>query len=97
MTSVAKVSKVSVALTSAMAELVDEAVASGDYASGSEVIREALREWKLRRTLRLHEQDELRRQWAEGLASGPGRFASLAAIKREARRRLKAAPASAKG
>ena len=97
MTNIAKVSKVSVALTSAMAELVDEAVASGDYASGSEVIREALREWKLRRTLKLHERDELRRLWAEGLASGPGRFASLATIKREARRRLKAAPAPAKG
>src|SRR6185437_14090971 len=85
------VSKVSVALTSEMTELVDEAVASGDYASGSEVIREALREWKLRRTLRFQERDELRRLWDEGLASGPGRRARIAAIKREARRRLKKA------
>ena len=85
------VSKVSVALTSEMTELVDEAVASGDYASGSEVIREALREWKLRRTLRFQERDELRRLWDEGLASGPGRRVGMAAIKREARRRLKKA------
>ena len=90
MNNAAKVAKVSVALTSEMADLVDEAVASGDYASGSEVIREALREWKLRRTLRIRERDELRRLWDEGLASGPGRLGAIASIKREARRRLKA-------
>ncbi len=89
-----KVAKVSVALTTEMAELVEEAVASGDYASGSEVIRDALREWKVRRTLNFRERDELRRLWAEGLASGPGRFSGTASIKREARRRLKAAPPS---
>jgi antitoxin ParD1/3/4 len=92
MSSPSKVSKVSAALTPELAELVQQAVASGDYASGSEVIREALREWKLRRTLKLHERDELRRLWAEGLASGPGRFDDFEAIKREARRRLAASP-----
>ncbi|HWK45558.1 MAG TPA: type II toxin-antitoxin system ParD family antitoxin [Stellaceae bacterium] len=93
MSNVSKVSKVSVALTTEMAALVQQAVASGEYASGSEVIREALREWKLRRTLKLPEQDELRRLWAEGLASGPGRFESIESIKREARRQLGATPA----
>lgn len=88
MSSLSKVSKVSVALTPEMNELVQQAVASGDYASGSEVIREALREWKLRRTLKQHEQSELRSMWAEGLASGPGRFGDIEDIKREARRRL---------
>ncbi len=97
MSSVSKVSKVSVALTPEMTDLVQQAVASGDYASGSEVIREALREWKLRRTLKWHEQDELRRLWAEGLASGPGRFGDIDAIKREARRRLEDGTASAIG
>jgi antitoxin ParD1/3/4 len=90
MPSPAKVSKVSVALTAEMAEMVHHAVSSGEYASGSEVIREALREWKLRRTLKLSGQEELRRLWAEGLASGPSRFDSIDAIKGEARRRLKA-------
>jgi len=90
MSSLGKVSKVSVALTYEMNELVQQAVASGEYASGSEVIREALREWKLRRTLKLHEQTELRSLWAEGLASGPGRFSNIEEIKREARRRLEA-------
>jgi antitoxin ParD1/3/4 len=88
-----KVSKVSVALTPEMAELVRQAVQSGEYASGSEVIREALREWKLRRTLKEHEREELQRLWAEGLASGPGRYGSIEEIKREARRQLTAASA----
>jgi len=86
----AKISKLSVALTPELAELVHQAVAGGDYASGSEVIREALREWKLRRRLGHDEQSELRRLWAEGLASGPGRFGDIEDIKREARRRLDA-------
>ena len=90
MSSLSKVTKVSVALTPEMTELVQQAVASGEYASGSEVIREALREWKHRRAFRLQEQDELRRLWAKGLARGPGRFGNIDNIKQEARRRLAA-------
>jgi len=97
MSNVSKVSKVSVALTPELAQLVQQAVAGGEYASGSEVIREALREWKLRRALKFHEQAELRRLWDEGLASGPGRFEDIDAIKREARRRLELRPAHEAG
>ncbi|MBD2488416.1 type II toxin-antitoxin system ParD family antitoxin [Aulosira sp. FACHB-615] len=43
------VEKISVALTPEMAALVRNAVESGEYASSSEVIREALREWKQKR------------------------------------------------
>ena len=86
MSSVSKVAKVSVALTTELTDLVQQAVASGDYASGSEVIREALREWKNRRMLKLQEHDELRRLWIEGLEGGPGRFGSIDEIKQEARR-----------
>lgn len=45
----AKVEKVSIALTSDLLSAVRAAVASGDYASNSEVLREALREWRERR------------------------------------------------
>jgi antitoxin ParD1/3/4 len=83
-----QVSKISVALTAEMAALVSQAVESGEYATGSEVIREALREWKQRRSLLHHEREMLQQLWAEGLASGPGRFQDMAAIKAEARRRL---------
>jgi antitoxin ParD1/3/4 len=84
------VAKISIALTAEMNDLVHAAVASGEYATGSEVIREALREWKLRRTLRQHELAELQQLWTEGLESGPARLSSMGAIKREARRRFDA-------
>jgi len=84
----ANVEKVSVALTPEMLAVVREAVESGEYASSSEVMREALREWKRRRALERKEVEELRRLWQEGLESGPERFADMAAIKAEARRRL---------
>ena len=84
----ANVEKVSVALTPEMLAVVREAVESGEYASSSEVMREALRDWKRRRALERIEIEELRRLWQEGLESGPGRFADMAAIKAEARRRL---------
>lgn len=85
---ISKAAKVSIALTPEMTDLLEQAVASGEYATGGEVIHEALREWKLRRAPKLQERNELRRLWAEGLASGPGRFGSVDDIKREARRRL---------
>jgi len=84
----ANVEKVSIALTPEMLAVVREAVESGEYASSSEVVREALRDWKRRRALEMKEVEDLRRLWEEGMASGPGRFADMAAIKAEARRRL---------
>ena len=42
----AHVEKVSVALTSEMAAMMRQLVESGEYASASEVMREALRDWK---------------------------------------------------
>jgi len=56
---------------------------SGEYASSSEVIREALRDWKLKRSLQQNELAELRSPWHDGLASGPGRLADMNAIKRK--------------
>jgi antitoxin ParD1/3/4 len=83
-----QVSKMSIAVTPEMAALVSQAVESGEYASNSEVIREALREWKQRRSLAQHDRERLQDLWVEGLSSGPGRFENMAAIKAEARRRL---------
>ena len=47
----ANVEKVSIALPTDMLAMVRQAVDGGDYASSSEVVREALREWKARRAL----------------------------------------------
>jgi antitoxin ParD1/3/4 len=62
--------KISIALTEEMAVSVDQAVASGDYATTSEVIREALRLWKGQRLT--SDVAVLRRLWDDGVASGPG-------------------------
>lgn len=67
----AGVEKLSVALTPEMAADMRHLVASGEYASTSEVIREALREWKMRRVERARASEELGRLWDAGLASGP--------------------------
>src|SRR2546421_1911060 len=45
----ASIEKVSIALSADMLAMVKRAVEGGDYASSSEVVREALREWKARR------------------------------------------------
>ncbi len=82
------VEKISVALTSEMAALVHDAVSSGEYVSSSEVVREALRDWKQKRLLQLQNIDEMRRLWLEGVESGAGKYTDVEAIKKEARKRL---------
>jgi antitoxin ParD1/3/4 len=63
--------KISIAITSQQLQLVKAAVERGDYASTSEVIREALRDWELKQRLRASQFEEIGRLWDEGLASGP--------------------------
>ena len=65
------VEKISIALTPEMAGLVKKAVSSGEYASNSEVIREALRLWRDHQQARAQEVEALRRAWGEGVSSGP--------------------------
>ncbi len=84
----ANVEKLSVALTADMVTIVRQAVSSGDYASASEVVREALREWQQKRAVDRDVVERLRQLWDEGLASGPAEPLDMAAIKREARARL---------
>jgi antitoxin ParD1/3/4 len=90
----ATIERISIALTQEMAALVRAAVESGEYASNSEVIRDALRDWTLKRTRQRQQMDELRRLWEEGLASGPAGPLDIQAIKHEARQRFATEPAS---
>lgn len=85
------VEKISIALTQDMAALVREAVESGDYASASEVVRDALRAWKLKRALEEQQVAEVRRLWREGLDSGPAGALDVDALKQAARARHEAA------
>lgn len=82
------IQKISVALTAKQLEAVKNAVASGEYASTSEVIREALRGWQLREPLRKAEVQRLRKAWDDGLASGPAEPYDLNEILEDAERRL---------
>ncbi|HEY1749870.1 MAG TPA: type II toxin-antitoxin system ParD family antitoxin [Caulobacteraceae bacterium] len=65
-----KIEKLSIALTPELAEAVREAVQKGEYASTSEVIREALREWGRKRDERAASIAHYRKLWDEGVASG---------------------------
>ena len=65
------VDKRSVTLSPELAAEVDEAVAAGEYASASEVVRDALRQWKERRDLFGYTLEELRALVHEGIDSGP--------------------------
>lgn len=84
----ASIEKISVALPTDMLELVKKAVATGDYATTSEVIREALREWKQRRENRGEAIAELRRLWQEGIESGAWQPLDMDEIRRQGRRKL---------
>lgn len=68
----ANVEKLSVALTPDMVAELREAVAGGEYGSVSEVVRDALRDWRLRRRIETLELQELRRLVRDGVDSGPG-------------------------
>lgn len=65
-----KVEKISIALTPQLAEAVRVAVDLGDYASSSEVIREALRDWTEKREQRAAKIADLRAAIQKGLDSG---------------------------
>lgn len=51
----ANIERMTITLPSEMAEIVKVAVDCGDYASASEVMREALRDWKTKRALQFQE------------------------------------------
>ena len=59
--------KISIALPPEMVAIVRSAVATGEYASSSEVIRDALRDWTYKRTIRQHGITELRQLWQEAM------------------------------
>ena len=82
------IEKISVALTSEQADALRAAVDSGEYATTSEIIREAVRDWQAKRRLREDDITRLRQLWDEGKASGEAKSLDLAAVRRDARRRL---------
>ena len=64
----AGIERLTITLPADMAAVVRRAVEGGDYASTSEVIREALRDWKSKRAVQLHELEALKADIDRGLA-----------------------------
>ena len=63
----ADMERLTITLPSDMAAVVKDAVGKGDYASSSEVVREALRDWKMKRALQLQELAALKADIDKGL------------------------------
>jgi antitoxin ParD1/3/4 len=84
-----EIQKVSVALTGEQVASLKAAVETGEYATTSEIVREALREWQWKRDVRGDESERLRAAWNEGIASGRAKPMSRDEFLPEARRRLK--------
>ena len=59
------VEKISIALPPEMVAQVRQAVETGEYASSSEVVRDALRDWTHKRQLQQSGIAELRRLWEQ--------------------------------
>lgn len=70
--------RLTVTMPTEMAASIKQAVDDGEYASTSEVVREALREWKTRRQLMLNELASLKADINQGLADvAAGRVAAF--------------------
>ncbi len=63
----AEIERLTITLPADMAAIVKGAVTGGDYASSSEVVREALRDWKMKRALQLQELAALKTDIDKGL------------------------------
>jgi antitoxin ParD1/3/4 len=84
----ADIQKISVALTGEQLAALKAAVETGEYATTSEIVREAIRDWQFKRELRQEDVKRLRQLWDEGKASGPAAPLDFGKLRREARQRL---------
>jgi antitoxin ParD1/3/4 len=84
------VHKVSIALTGEQVGALKAAVETGEYATTSEIVREAIRDWQFKRELRQEDLRHLRQLWDQGKASGAAAPIDFEAARIEARQRLAA-------
>ncbi|TGT61445.1 type II toxin-antitoxin system ParD family antitoxin [Mesorhizobium sp. M00.F.Ca.ET.170.01.1.1] len=85
----ANVEKISVAVTTQQSAVMRQAVEAGEYATTSEIVREAMRDWLAKRELRQEDMRRLQRLWDEGKASGKPEPLDFGALRKEARQMLK--------
>ncbi|MBE7202940.1 MAG: type II toxin-antitoxin system ParD family antitoxin [Parafilimonas terrae] len=87
----ADIERLTVVLTEPMATEIRAAVESGEYASTSEVVHDAVRLWAVRRQGQDHDLAQLRQVWDAGMDSGTVGPIDCDGLRREARRRLRGA------
>ena len=63
-----EIERLTITMPPELAAVVKDAVETGDYASSSEVIRAALRDWKVKRALQIEELAALKSDIDKGLA-----------------------------
>lgn len=74
----AELERLTITMPGELAAVVKAAVAEGDYASTSEVVREALRDWKIKRAIQHEEITALKTDIDKGLADvAAGRLAEF--------------------
>jgi antitoxin ParD1/3/4 len=88
------IQKISVALTAQQILSLKAAVDKGEYATTSEIIREAIRDWQFKREARREDIRLLRAAWESGKASGSAAPLGFSELRKEARKRLKQASGS---
>jgi antitoxin ParD1/3/4 len=64
----AEIERMTITMPAEMAAVVKHAVDTGDYASTSEVVRAALRDWKMKRALQIEELAAIKTDIDAGLA-----------------------------
>jgi antitoxin ParD1/3/4 len=64
----AEIERMTITMPAEMAAVVKDVVETGDYASTSEVVRAALRDWKMKRALQIEELAALKTDIDAGLA-----------------------------
>jgi antitoxin ParD1/3/4 len=66
-TTMANVEKLSVSLSKDLAEMVRGAVGENGYTSSSEIIREALRDWRVKQAVQAADITRLQKAWKQGM------------------------------
>jgi len=84
----ADVEKISVTLTGEQIDALKTAVDAGEYATTSDIIREAVRDWQIKREMRQEDIARLRRLWDDGIASGFVGPVDMGDVRNKARERL---------
>ncbi len=82
------IEKLSVAVTGEQASSIRAVIASGEYATTSEVVREALRDWQTKRSMRQEDIERIRALWDAGISSGSAGVVDFDQLRHEAKVRL---------